>query len=141
MQNPQEIFNRISENKEKIKDIRTMLEDVYMQDSNYQLLTEEVKQRKEKLKAIRTALNESYQSELDKLDALKTEIKTDKELLRDILLEWRITKDWVEAQMAIVEVRMASLEQVFLPYIIAKQGQTVYEVWREQQGLLEAPKN
>ena len=87
MKNPQEIFNRISENKEKIKDIRTMLEDVYMQDSNYQLLTEEVKQRKEKLKAIRTALNESYQSELDKLDALKTEIKTDKELLRDILLD------------------------------------------------------
>ena len=54
---------------------------------------------------------------------------------------WKITNDWVKAQMAIIQVKMASLEQVFLPYIIAKQGQTVYEVWREQQGLLEAPKN
>lgn len=40
---------------------------------------------------------------------------------------WRITKDWVEAQMAIVETKMVTLPQVFLPYAVTKNGRTVYE--------------
>lgn len=30
---------------------------------------------------------------------------------------WRILKDWVEAQMALIDVQMAALDQVFLPYM------------------------
>ncbi len=40
---------------------------------------------------------------------------------------WRITKDWIEAQMAIVETKMVTLPQVFLPYAVTKSGKTVYE--------------
>lgn len=40
---------------------------------------------------------------------------------------WRIIKDWVEAQMAIVETRMVTTAQVFLPYAVTKDGQTLYE--------------
>jgi hypothetical protein len=40
---------------------------------------------------------------------------------------WRITKDWVEAQLAIIETRMVTTAQVFLPYAITKDGSTVYE--------------
>jgi hypothetical protein len=40
---------------------------------------------------------------------------------------WRILKDWIEAQLAIIEAGMAELEQVFLPYAQTDNGQTVYE--------------
>ncbi len=48
---------------------------------------------------------------------------------------WRILKDWVEAQMALIEVGMVQLHQVFLPYAIMKDGQTVFEMI-ESKGLL-----
>ena len=40
---------------------------------------------------------------------------------------WRIIKDWVEAQLAIVETEMVKLEQVFLPYAVTRSGETLYE--------------
>jgi hypothetical protein len=44
---------------------------------------------------------------------------------------WRILKDWVEAQMAIVETKMVKIEQVFLPYAMTNGGKTVYEKMME----------
>lgn len=41
-------------------------------------------------------------------------------------VSWRIVKDWVEAQMAIVEARLAEAAEVFLPYAIHKDGSTLY---------------
>ncbi len=46
-----------------------------------------------------------------------------------IRIAWRIIKDWVEAQMAILETEMVQLEQIFLPYIIHNSGKTLYEVF------------
>ncbi len=40
---------------------------------------------------------------------------------------WRILKDWVLAQMAIVEAQMADVAEVFLPYAITKVGTTLYK--------------
>jgi hypothetical protein len=40
---------------------------------------------------------------------------------------WRIVKDWVEAQMALVETRMVTTQQVFLPYAVMKDGRTLAE--------------
>ncbi|MBA7709039.1 hypothetical protein ES703_117946 [subsurface metagenome] len=40
---------------------------------------------------------------------------------------WRIVKDWVEAQMAILETEMVKMEQIFLPYVITQSGRTLYE--------------
>lgn len=40
---------------------------------------------------------------------------------------WRIIKDWVEAQMAIVATNMVSLPQVFLPYAVDSSGVTLFE--------------
>lgn len=53
---------------------------------------------------------------------------------------WRILKDWVEAQLAILETNMVKLDQVFLPYAIAKSGKTIYEHVKSV-GLLAAPKD
>jgi hypothetical protein len=40
---------------------------------------------------------------------------------------WRIIKDWIEAQLALVEVNMATVPQVFLPYAIMKDNRTLSE--------------
>jgi hypothetical protein len=40
---------------------------------------------------------------------------------------WRIIKDWIEAQLAMVETSMVTVEQVFLPYVQNSKGVTLYE--------------
>lgn len=52
-----------------------------------------------------------------------------------IRVAWRIVKDWVEAQMAILETEMVQIEQIFLPYIEASNGKTVYQLYVEKQSL------
>lgn len=47
---------------------------------------------------------------------------------------WRIIKDWIEAQMALIDVGMAELSQVFLPYAITGTGQTVFERFKTGGG-------
>lgn len=42
---------------------------------------------------------------------------------------WRVTKDWISAQVALVEAQMASLDEVMLPYLLTPSGQTVYAVY------------
>ncbi len=49
---------------------------------------------------------------------------------------WRILKDWVEAQMAIVEAKLANTAEVFLPYAVTKQGTTLYKFLSEDKQLL-----
>ena len=48
---------------------------------------------------------------------------------------WRIVKDWIEAQMAILETEMVQMEEIFLPYFVSNSGQTLFEVY--QQGQLQ----
>lgn len=47
---------------------------------------------------------------------------------------WRILKDWIEVQLAIIQAEMVTLDQVMLPYMQAEvSGRTVYELYRDQQ--------
>ena len=39
---------------------------------------------------------------------------------------WRIVKDWLEAQVAIVEAGMMTMDQAMLPHMLAPGGQTFY---------------
>lgn len=50
---------------------------------------------------------------------------------------WRILKDWIEAQMALLDIEMVKFEEIFLPYIEVKAGQTVFEIMQDRQFLLE----
>lgn len=40
---------------------------------------------------------------------------------------WRILKDWLAAQLALVSAEMADVIEVFLPYMQGKNGVTLYE--------------
>lgn len=42
-------------------------------------------------------------------------------------VSWRIVKDWVEAQVALVEAQLADVAEVFLPYAVTKNGNTLYQ--------------
>jgi len=44
---------------------------------------------------------------------------------------WRIIKDWVDAQLAIIETEMVTIEQVFLPYMLVKGQNTLYETMKD----------
>lgn len=47
---------------------------------------------------------------------------------------WRILKDWIEAQIAIVESEHSVLEEVFLPYAMDKRGKTLFEYFCNDDG-------
>jgi hypothetical protein len=50
---------------------------------------------------------------------------------------WRITKDWVEAQLAIIQTETVGLDQVMLPYMrTGDNGETVFEQYQDGQRLL-----
>lgn len=51
---------------------------------------------------------------------------------------WRIVKDWIEAQMAIIEAQLAELPEVFLPYAVhPESGRTLFEEFKEKRMLPE----
>jgi hypothetical protein len=50
---------------------------------------------------------------------------------------WRILKDWLEAQLAIIKTEMVTLDQVMLPYMRAADGRTMYELYVDHR--LELP--
>jgi len=54
-------------------------------------------------------------------------------------IAWRIIKDWIDSQMALVDISMVKLEEVFLPYVYDfKKNQSLYEAFKERKyaGLL-----
>jgi hypothetical protein len=55
-----------------------------------------------------------------------------------VRVAWRILKDWVEAQLALIETGMVTVEQVFLPYCQSANGETLYQAIKRQKfaGLL-----
>lgn len=54
-----------------------------------------------------------------------------------VRVAWRIAKDWLEAQLALIQAGMATLDQVMLPYLRVESGRTLYEAYRfnEQRAL------
>lgn len=48
---------------------------------------------------------------------------------------WRVIKDWLAAQLALVETEMVQLDEVMLPYLHVEAGRTLYEQYREHEQL------
>ena len=62
-------------------------------------------------------------------------VKCDREQAERVA--WRIVKDWVEAQMAILESEMVQMDEIFLPYMVNNSGQTLFQAYRNNQLMLE----
>lgn len=52
---------------------------------------------------------------------------------------WRILKDWVDAQMALLELELVELPQIFLPYAITANDKTLYENVKADPRMLLGP--
>lgn len=57
-----------------------------------------------------------------------------------VRVAWRIIKDWVRAQMAILETEMVRMEQIFLPYMITPNNRTLYETMVDKKFYLKEGK-
>lgn len=53
-----------------------------------------------------------------------TKLNVDEQAIR---VSWRIIHTWVRSQLALVEVNMVTIPQVFLPYMLTKDGRTLAE--------------
>lgn len=56
---------------------------------------------------------------------------------------WRIAKDWLDAQVALIDAQLASLDEVLMPYMVTgyeKDGRavTVFQQYRSTQKAIEA---
>lgn len=50
---------------------------------------------------------------------------------------WRNLKDWIDVQMALLETEQVEMEEIFLPYVINKSGQTLYQAFQNNQLMIE----
>jgi len=53
-----------------------------------------------------------------------------------VRVSWRIVKNWIAAQLAIIETGMVKTEEVFLPYVIMANGNTLSENIKENPQIL-----
>ncbi len=52
---------------------------------------------------------------------------TEKQYEQAYKTAWANIRDWIDAQMALIDTRQAKLEQVFLPYLLIGETQTLFE--------------
>lgn len=45
---------------------------------------------------------------------------------------WRVMREWLLAQLAIVEAQMVSIDQVMLPFMAWNDDQTLYDAFRDR---------
>ena len=53
---------------------------------------------------------------------------------------WRILKDWIEAQMALIEAGLVTVDEIMLPYMIIQGDRTVFQAVSEQRLAITAPR-
>lgn len=46
---------------------------------------------------------------------------------------WRIMKDWLAAQLALIESTMVSIDQVMLPYLRVDDHRTLWDAYRDSE--------
>ncbi len=73
------------------------------------------------------------------LSLLKSDKKVPRALCNQeqaIRVAWRIVKDWVEAQCALIQTKMVNTTTVFLPYAMTANGMTIAEKMHENPQFL-----
>ena len=58
----------------------------------------------------------------------KDRVKCDRKQAERIA--WRNVKDWIAAQVALVETEQATMDELFLPKLVGRNEQTLYQVFK-----------
>ena len=81
-----------------------------------------------------------YKTMIGRMSKLR-ESRIDDYKLQAKRVAWRQVLRWIQAQMAMVETSMVSVEEVFLPYIQHRSGKTLFELIKQNNfKMLEGPK-
>ncbi|MGH2478079.1 MAG: hypothetical protein ACRDHW_00270 [Ktedonobacteraceae bacterium] len=51
---------------------------------------------------------------------------------------WANIRDWVTAQLAMIDIGLVKMEEVFLPYMMISENKTVFDVYEQQQFQLKS---
>ena len=75
------------------------------------------------------------------LAVLKAEKKAGTKNIKDTReqaerVAWRILKDWLLAQVALLDINMVKITEIFMPYIVGIDGKTLYEKLEENNFVL-----
>jgi hypothetical protein len=65
---------------------------------------------------------------------------TDAEREQAYRTAWANVRDWLSAQMALIDTQMVEAAEIFLPYMVNQEGETYYEALKERQFRLDQPK-
>ncbi|MBT3817358.1 MAG: hypothetical protein HOG08_03385 [Candidatus Magasanikbacteria bacterium] len=86
MQDLQQIFNRVQENKKKLKDLKATYKDALDLLPGYKELAEELKTMREKKKQLETQVKEQFSNEFTQIEDITIDLQCDMELLSDIAM-------------------------------------------------------
>ncbi len=86
MQNIQDVFNHIREMKKEQKDLRDMYKDALVQADEYEEIVEKITVLREKKKEIEARIQAQLGRAYEKLEDLKREVDTEKEMMNDIAI-------------------------------------------------------
>lgn len=50
---------------------------------------------------------------------------------------WRVARSWLEAQLAMIQIGLASIDQIMLPYLHVAPEKTLYAAYQDQQDVLQ----
>lgn len=79
-----------------------------------------------------------YAAKKPKYNWQKADPLTDKEKDQAYRTAWANVKDWIDAQMAMIDTGMVKPEEVFLPYAVTKTGATYFEAIKNNNYLLSS---
>lgn len=86
MQDLQDIFNRVQENKKKLKDLRDSYKEALKTSEAYVEADEALKVAREKKKTIELEVKNQFANEFVQMDDIKIDIASDQEMINDIAM-------------------------------------------------------
>jgi len=89
-------FDKTLDNERKVKDIKRMIKDALISSQQYSELEEKRKEIVNKMRQVQEAILSDYNSEIDKLDLLKTEVEHDKLMISDKALNELVKGKMIE---------------------------------------------
>ena len=98
MINPQEIFNRLQVAKKKQKDLKSSYHEGLNNSLEYKEICEKLKILREKKKQYEATIKQEYGAEIQEMETIGLDMKTDNELLSDAVLSTIMKGQTVEIQ-------------------------------------------
>lgn len=91
-----EVYNRVQDNKKLLKELKKSARDVLETHQPYMELNDVIKQKRKELKALEAQLLISNMVDLDQMNNLKIDVKTDEDMLKDLALTLLMKNEQVE---------------------------------------------